>query len=184
MYVSKNERLQLVEAKNARLDSIETKLSLILEALNLNTSDVLTEDTEDDIKVEVDGETVVDTTDDVAAETEVAEIADEVIEDNKATDIGPVNGLVQMLMDAIKDEYEAIQFYNDIITFVKDEGEFDEVVRILTHINEEEHIHVGMLQQILTKFDITAKEVETGKDEATEIIEDESTTATDTAIEG
>lgn len=181
MYVSKDERLKLVTSKNEKLEAIDTKLALILEALKLTNTSKLVEDANEDITVEVDGETVVDTNDNDIADTVESEVS--TTEENPASEIGPTYGITQMLMDAIKDEYDTIQFYNNVIATAADETGFEDVVRILKHINEEEQIHVGMIQQLLTKYDTAAAEVKTGNQEAVEIIADEELTPEDTAIE-
>lgn len=170
MYISKEERMKLVSAKNEKLNAIDTKLNLIMEALNLKE-----DASKDDITVEVDGETIVDTNDDGVADTVKSEVEETVDADaeNPAEEIGPAHGITQMLMDAIKDEYNTIQFYNNIIATASDEGDFEDVIRIMKHINEEEQIHVGMIQQLLTRYDTAAEEVKTGKDEADEILADE-----------
>lgn len=157
------------------LTDVTEKLNLILERLSVNTAISLkeaTEDTKEDITVEVDGETVVDTNENDVADTLESEV-EITVDDNPASEIGPTLAVTQLLMDAIKDEYNTIQFYNDIIATASSEEGFDDVVRIMKHINEEEQIHVGMLQQLLKQYDTAAGEVETGKTEASDIIADQ-----------
>lgn len=181
MYLTKEVRAQLTEASNKKsFEALDQKLNLILERLELTNTTMLTEDTQDDIAVEVDGETIVDTTE---VENDDAVEVNDTVEENPAVEIGPAHGITQMLMDAIKDEYNTIQFYNNVIATASDEGEFEDVIRILNHINEEEQIHVGMLQQLLTRYDTASQDVYTGRDEAVDILADEDLTTTDTAIE-
>ena len=187
MYISRAQREKLNKAGNCTtsidLTDLKEKLDLILKRLDAsNPTHTLTEssdvDKQEDITVEVDGETVVDTNENDVADTRQSEITE-----NPAEVFGPEAGISQMLMDAIKDEYNTIQFYNSIIATAAEETGFENTVRILKHINEEEQIHVGMLQQLLKEYDTAAEKVDDGKAEATDIINDEELTQTDTAIE-
>ena len=182
MYINKEERKSLLESKNLqeqtnkKYDELDAKLSLIMEALGLNKKleeDATTEQ-EDDITVEVDGEVVVDTTDDaVVDDTIIEEPAPEADEPTDAVDqVGPEHAVNGLLIGAIKDEYEAIEFYNDMIANIQDmqiDGAED-MIRVLKHINEEELIHVGMLQQLMTKLSPAAESIDSGKAEVEEIV--------------
>ena len=155
MYISKDERRRLTESacspqatSNIDYSQLVNKVDAIFEMFKQHFSEEvgatrLTEDTakEDDIQVEVDGEIVADTSDEI---TDEVSIDPETPVDN----YGPKLALSNMIMSAITDEYETIKMYNDMIATANNEG-FEDVVRIIKHINEEESIHVGMLQQLL-----------------------------------
>lgn len=120
---------------------------------------------EDDIQVEVDGEVVADTATDEIESGEVAleEPADTVEE------FGPKLGITDLLLAAVNDENEAIQKYNDLIAACNDEG-FSEIANVIKHINEEENIHVGMLQYAMGTISEQAKTIQDGAKEAEEIM--------------
>lgn len=144
----------------------------------LKTYDVITEDVEDDIKVEVDGEVVTDTTEPVADGT--TDVGNEVSEPSVEL------GIVEMLMQAVKDEYNTISFYNGLTANANECGRAD-IAAVISHINEEENIHVGQLQYCIEKLSQQATMVEDGKVEAEKIIakaeEEKDLEVTDTAIE-
>ena len=186
MYISKEERQKLLEAKIAQVaestfdnkyELLNQKVDQLLELFHnnalLHTNTVLQEATEDtdDITVEVDGEVVADTTNDESVITD-AEVNTTIDASTPVDNYGPKLALANMLMSAITDEYKTISMYNDVIATANNEG-FEDVVKVMKHINEEESIHVGMLQQLLTTLDVKAEEVETGKQEAEEIINNE-----------
>lgn len=129
---------------------------------------------EDDIVVKVDGEVIADTsTEEVeSGEQPVNEtpIIDEV--GTKATEPSATLGIVDLLIRAVQDEYETISFYNSLIGMAN-ESNLTDIATVVNHINEEENIHVGMLQHIITELSEQAKQVEVGKEEAQEILSDE-----------
>lgn len=138
----------------------------------------LTEDVADDITVEVDGEVVTDTAEPVAEPA--TDVGSEVSEPSIEL------GIVEMLMQAVKDEYNTISFYNGLTANANECGRKD-VAAVISHINEEENIHVGQLQYCIEKLSQQATMVEDGKVEAEKIIaqaeEEKDLEVTDTAIE-
>ena len=132
---------------------------------------MLEEIEDDDITVEVDGEVVADTS------SEVEEVED-------ALDgHGAKLGITDMLLSAVNDENEAIQFYNDLIATCIDEN-YHDIANVIKHIAEEENIHVGMIQHAMSTISEQAKTIKDGEEEAAQIISgDEDLAATDTAIE-
>ena len=187
----------LASIDNATLLDIQSKLNILIEKLCVQTATTtLQEATTDDIEVKVDGELIVDTNEnDVAdtSETDVEEtVSDDIVVDT-AENVPPIDAPVDefgvnhafssLIVSAIQDEYKTIQLYNDLIATANDQG-MEDASRVLKHINEEELIHVGMLQTLLKQIDDTAKEIETGEDEAAEILNhEEDLTVDDTAIE-
>ena len=134
------------------------RLTNIIEMLKKHIN--LTEDVNKEITVEVDGEVVADT-----ANQETA-----------ATDVGSENstpsaelGLSEILMQAVKDEYSTIQFYNELTATANEHGRKD-IAAVISHINEEENIHVGQLQYCIQQLSQQAEKVEDGKVEAEEIV--------------
>ena len=152
------------------------RLTFVIELLKKHIG--LTEDVEDDIKVEVDGEVVTDTTEPVADGT--TDVGNEISEPSVEL------GIVEMLMQAVKDEYNTISFYNGLTANANECGRAD-IAAVISHINEEENIHVGQLQYCIEKLSQQATMVEDGKVEAEKIIakaeEEKDLEVTDTAIE-
>ena len=119
----------------------------------------LNEEAEDDIKVEVDGEVIADTS-----------VEEPVVEETLQPD--PKLGIVDALIAAINSEYETIQNYNSLIATCEEYG-FDAIAEILKHVNAEENIHVGMFQHAVQTLSEDAKEIETGVEEAQKILDGE-----------
>ena len=122
----------------------------------------LNEEAEDNIKVEVDGE--------VIADTSVEEPVQPAVEETSQPD--PKLGIVDALIAAINSEYETIQNYNSLIATCEEYG-FDAIAEILKHVNAEENIHVGMFQHAVQTLSEDAKEIETGVEEAQKILDGE-----------
>ena len=102
-----------------------------------------------------------------------------VVEPNKETDPGESKsvptediGIADMLIQAITDEYATIAQYNSLVAILNDTG-YSELAAVVSHINEEEQIHVGMLQHAMEEVSKQAKKVEDGKQEAEQIISGE-----------
>lgn len=89
---------------------------------------------------------------------------------------GPDVGIADCIMNAITEEFAAIKSYNSIIATMKgeDESRYDSFVKVLQDIAAEENLHVGQLQEILKKLSPNAEEIETGKEEAQEQLNDEA----------
>ena len=119
----------------------------------------LNEEAEDEIKVEVDGEVIADTS-----------VKEPVIEETPQPDTKL--GIVDALIAAINSEYETIQNYNSLIATCEEYG-FDAIAEILKHVNAEENIHVGMFQHAVQTLSEDAKEIETGVEEAQKILDGE-----------
>lgn len=116
---------------------------------------------EDDVTVEVDGE--------IIADTSTEENSPPVSEENTVEEFGPKLGITDMLLQAVNDENETIQFYNNLVATCISEG-FEDIANVIKHINEEENIHVGMLQHAMTTLSEQAKEIDKGVSEAEEIM--------------
>lgn len=74
-------------------------------------------------------------------------------------------GMSMVISDLIKDEYEAIDGYNSAIATAEAEG-WGGLVKILTDIQAEEHIHIGQLQELLKSTDPNADKIIDGHLEA------------------
>ena len=107
----------------------------------------------------------------VPIELPVAEVSPEIeIPVEQPTKEGPIPGpdagITKLLIDAIKDEWEAIMGYNDILTTAQTESGMEKVVEIINDINSEENNHVGMLQELLKSFSPVTTNIASGEEEA------------------
>lgn len=75
------------------------------------------------------------------------------------------NGLATVLNYLIKDEFDAIQQYNDAIVNFETEGRTD-LVQVLQDILNEENLHVGQLEVLLEQVSGAANSIDQGKAEA------------------
>lgn len=112
-----------------------------------------------------------------------------VVEPAQAAEPGDANsvpaesiGITDMLIQAVTDEYSTIAQYNSLIAVLNDSG-YHEIAAVVSHINEEEQIHVGMLQHAMEEISNQAKKVEDGKKEAEQIISGEPVVEEATVIE-
>ncbi len=79
------------------------------------------------------------------------------------------SGIASVIMNLIKDEYEAIEGYNGAIETLKYYGKkYENFIEVLKDIANEENIHIGQLQEILTTVSPNAKSIDDGVDEAEE----------------
>ena len=129
------------------------------------TESVLNE--EDDVTVTVDGKVVADTAADES--NNVEKVDSEAVAETSIDEFGPKLGITDLLLDAVNDENEAIQKYNSLIAACIESG-FEDIANVVKHINEEENIHVGMLQYAMGTLSEQAKTIETGTEEAEEIM--------------
>ena len=131
-----------------------------------SVTESLLNEAEDDIEVKVDGEVIADTS---TEELESGEIALQPEAEGTVEEFGPKLGVTDALLQAVNDENTTIQAYNDLIATCNSEG-FPEIANVLKHINEEEHIHIGMLQYAMQTISEQAKTIDTGAKEAEEIM--------------
>lgn len=129
------------------------------------TESMLNED--DDIQVKVDGEVVADTSTDEIESGEMNIQATDT--DSTIEEFGAKLGLTDMLLQAVNDENTTIQYYNNLIAACNDEG-FNAIADVIKHINEEENIHVGMLQYAISTISDQAKTIGQGEKEAADIM--------------
>ena len=80
-------------------------------------------------------------------------------------------GLVSVLNDLIKDEWEAVDFYNSAIVTAQLEG-FTEIADVLYDILEEENVHIGQLQKCMEMLSTTTDKIKEGEKEAEEQLND------------
>lgn len=147
MYISKEERALLKE--KLLKEAVEDPIG--------GDGQVPTSDG-DNISVEVDGEVV---TDPKTPETKDGEDA--------LDGYGSKLAITDMLLQAVNDENTTIQYYNNLIAACVEEG-YENIANVIKHINEEENIHVGMLQHAMTTISEQAKTIEDGVAEAEEIM--------------
>jgi hypothetical protein len=85
------------------------------------------------------------------------------------------NGLATVINTLIKDEWDAIQAYNDAIVTFETEGKND-LVQVLQDILNEENLHVGQLETLLEQVSGSANSIDAGKAEAeVQLTQNEST---------
>lgn len=81
------------------------------------------------------------------------------------------NGVQNMVQFLIKDEWDAIEGYNNTIQTLKDIGGYDDLCGVLQEISNEELIHVGQLQKALSFVNpVVGEKIVDGESEATEQI--------------
>jgi rubrerythrin len=78
------------------------------------------------------------------------------------------NGIQNMLQFLIKDEWDAIEGYNNTIQTLKDMGGYDDLCGVLQEISNEELVHVGQLQKALEFVNPVTAKIKEGETEATE----------------
>ena len=104
-------------------------------------------------------------------------IVDDTITDEAPEKESPKNevdtGISNLLIDAIKDEFETIKLYNSIIEQIRIENRED-IISILQDIVNEENVHVGQLQKALELYSPNADNIEHGSQEAEEQMKVES----------
>lgn len=81
-------------------------------------------------------------------------------------------GLANMLIHAINGEWETISEYNDILTVIRNNGQFD-MIPVIEDILSEENKHVGQLQKILETISGNVADISEGEQEASGQMSDE-----------
>lgn len=80
------------------------------------------------------------------------------------------NGINNLLIDAINKKWDSITDFNSIIVNLTSEG-YTDMISVIEDILEDEHKHIGQLQQLVETLSPVAAEIEVGKDEAAETLE-------------
>ena len=80
------------------------------------------------------------------------------------------NGINSLLIDAINKKWEMVETLNSMIVTFESEGNSD-MTPVLTSILEDEHNHIGQLQQLVELISPESKEIETGKADAIETLD-------------
>ena len=80
---------------------------------------------------------------------------------------GPEAGLTSLLTAAIKDEWTAIQTYNDLSVSARAEN-YEDIAKVIDEINTEENKHVGQLQELLKLISPNTEAIEVGSEEGKE----------------
>lgn len=80
------------------------------------------------------------------------------------------HGMLGLVNSLIISEYDAIDQYNSAMATAEAEGNID-IIPVLKDIMAEEHTHVGQLQAAAKLFDQSANNVDKGKEEATDQLE-------------
>lgn len=95
-------------------------------------------------------------------------------EDTPEAPTGLDASISNILINAITDEWNTIEKYNDIIqdlTLNKVEGS-DDIIKVIKDIVNEENVHIGQLQTVLGLLSPNVESISKGEDEAEEVIEE------------
>lgn len=83
---------------------------------------------------------------------------------------GADTGVASTIIALINDEWEAIQGYNDAIATLRANSSsnpfYEDAVKVLEEISAEENVHVGQLQEVLSRISPNATEIHKGTEEA------------------
>lgn len=83
---------------------------------------------------------------------------------------GSDTGVASELIALIKDEWEAIEGYNNAIATLRANihynAFYDRAIAVLEEISAEENVHVGQLQEVLKQISPNAAEIKNGAQEA------------------
>lgn len=122
------------------------------------------------IKATAKGEKLIDPDLVEVKEHKVVNVNESLNEDAEApTDNEVMVGFETLINNAIKSEFDAINEYGTIMVTVEDQGYDQEIVNIIKDIRDEEMIHVGELQHILSMIrPENADLVDAGSEEAKE----------------
>ena len=82
-------------------------------------------------------------------------------------------GISSMFIDLINQEYNLLTQYESAYVTMEDSGE-DRFNEIMDYIEDDINIHIGMLQAAIEDLNPSAEKVDDGKDQAEEMILDES----------
>lgn len=151
--------------------------------LNIDQLEVIkTNELDEDAQLDGDGSVTLDNGEEISVEVDGQIVTDPPVEkvtegSDTINEFGSKLGLTDMLLQAVNDENSTIQFYNSLMATAAEEG-FEDIVQVIKHINEEENIHVGMLQHVMTTISEQASAIETGKEEAETILNGEASEET------
>lgn len=83
---------------------------------------------------------------------------------------GADTGVAGELIRLINDEWEAIEGYNNAIaafrTVIAENPFYEDAIKVLEEISAEENVHVGQLQEVLSRISPNATAIHKGTDEA------------------
>ena len=100
-------------------------------------------------------------------EEPVKEIENKTEETPSGPDIGADTTVADMIITAINDEWKTIQYYNSLIEALHQAGQ-DEMIPVIEDINNEEHKHVGQLQECLKVISPNTHSIASGEQEGEE----------------
>ena len=106
-------------------------------------------------------------------ETEEVFVDGDIIKADKPDEApsGPETGvdttIADMLINAVNGEWETIQEYNDIVSALHQAG-MEEFIPVIDDITNEEHKHIGQLQECLKKISPNTNSIESGEEEGAE----------------
>lgn len=155
--MTREERMKLYEAKHNK-SNIDIKV-----ALNESLFESYFEDIVPNAKEDVSEEEAVIIVDPVEepSHNDNAEVPSETITPEE-------NGVQNMLQFLVKDEWDAIEGYNNTIqTLLSLEG-YEDMCAVLQDIADEELIHVGQLQKLLEVINPSTENISKGEVEADE----------------
>lgn len=83
----------------------------------------------------------------------------------------PVNGISTLLIDALNKKWDSISNFNSIAVNLKESG-YDDMIDVIDGIINDENNHVGQLQKLIEILNPASAEIEVGRGEAEETLED------------
>ena len=95
-------------------------------------------------------------------------VDDEKHEAGEVTTTPEENGVQNLIQFLIKDEWDAIEGYNNTIQTLKELGGYDDLCGVLKEVSDEELVHVGQLQKALEFVNPDTAKIKEGETEATE----------------
>ena len=95
-------------------------------------------------------------------------VGDEKHEAGEVTTTPEENGVQNLIQFLIKDEWDAIEGYNNTIQTLKELGGYDDLCGVLKEVSDEELVHVGQLQKALEFVNPDTAKIKEGETEATE----------------
>lgn len=98
----------------------------------------------------------------------VEEIFDEPVEEIVAPEIG----LTDIIIALINKKWDTVRDLNSLIVNLND-ADYSDYVPVVEEILEEENNHIGKLQHVVELLSPSATNIDTGKQEAEDIIEGE-----------
>jgi len=76
--------------------------------------------------------------------------------------------LANTIIDQINGEWDTIRDYNDLIETLKEDKKYAKFISVIDDINNEEHKHIGQLQELLKQISPNTLSIALGETEGDE----------------